>query len=339
MFTFTAQYPLILESANALPLRLSYHIFGDISSNKPLVWVCHALTGSSNVWDWWAGLFGEDKLFNPLEFTVICVNIPGSPYGSIHPLDTDENGHKWYDDFPLITTRDAANAFELLRQNLQINKIDLLIGASLGGQIALEWSIINSVAIQKLVLVASNAFHSPWGIAFNESQRLSIQVDPTFAQKSVEGGKNGLIAARSLAMLSYRSPSAYNSAQADNNDNVDQFKAASYQRYQGWKLTQRFNAYSYVALTRMMDSHHIGRTRIKDHNRFSACQQVLRNLNIPTTIIGIDSDLLFPLTEQQFIADHLPSAQLLTIHSIYGHDAFLIEYEQLIYLFKTHILL
>jgi homoserine O-acetyltransferase len=313
-----------------------------LSSDKPIVWVCHALTGSSNVWDWWPGVFGENALFNPNDFTVICANIPGSPYGSIHPLDTDHKGEKWFDDFPLLTTRDTASAFEVLRQHLQIERIDLLIGASLGGQIALEWSIINPKPILKLVLIASNAFHSPCGIAFNESQRLAIQADPTFVLKSPEGGKNGLIAARSVAMLSYRSAEAYNTTQFDENpSHLDQFKAASYQRYQGWKLSERFNAYSYVALTKMMDSHNIGRLRVAHHNSAAACEQVLRNsmpIPIPTTIIGIDSDLLFPFWEQQFMADKLPQAQLLTIHSVYGHDAFLLENEQLIHLFKTHIL-
>jgi homoserine O-acetyltransferase len=233
--------------------------------------------------------------------------------------------------FPLVTTRDLARAHDLLREELGIKSINALLGASLGGQQALEWSIINPDVIQKLVLIATNAQHSPFGIAFNESQRLAIQTDPTFGNAVVNGAQQGLITARSIAMLSYRSYDGYGQTQAEeSNDKSDEFRAASYQRYQGAKLNNRFNAYSYFALTKTMDSHNVGRGR-------DSVKEALSQVKAKTLVVGIGSDGLFPVREQKFLAHYILDSDYAEIDSAFGHDGFLIETEQLEDLFKDFL--
>lgn len=328
MGTTTYRYSEVftLESGKRLRnLNIAYTTYGQINARKDnVIWVCHALTANSEVLDWWKGLFGEDNLFNPDEHFIICANIIGSNYGSTNPLSEDpDSGHPYYLSFPQFTVRDLAKAHELLADHLKIEQISLLIGGSLGGQQAMEWAISNPERIKKLVLIATNAQHSPWGIAFNESQRMAIIADQTFYENTPDGGSKGLEAARSLALLSYRAYETYASTQSETtSEKSDNFKASSYQRYQGKKLVSRFNAYSYWYLTKAMDSHNVGRNR-------ASVPDALSKITAKTLVVGISSDLLFPVEEQKFLAKHIPSAQYLEINSFYGHDGFLIETQTL----------
>lgn len=314
-----------LESGDYVEdLQVAYHTFGNYTEGKSkVVWVCHALTANSNVFDWWPGLFGKNDLFNPKEYFIVCANMLGSCYGSTGPSSPLENRRPLLHHFPLISTRDMARVHELLARKLGLGSIDLLIGASLGGQQALEWSIEHPERFQKLVLIATNARHSAFGIAFNESQRLAIFNDPTYFSGSLHGGKHGLKLARSIAMLSYRSYQGYAESQTDEDSQKrTQYKAAAYQQYQGEKLARRFCAYSYVALSRAMDAHHVGRNRV-------SIKDALAGIQAETLVIGIRSDLLFPICEQQFLARHIPEAHYHEIDSIYGHDGFLVESSKL----------
>src|SRR5690606_15395860 len=141
-------------------------------------------------------------------------------------------------DFPLITIKDLVKAHVLLRNHLKIQTIDVLIGASLGGQQALEWAIEEPENIKELILIATNAEHSPFGKAFNETQRLALLADPTFGKPY--GGFEGLKAARAIAMLSYRSYRDFEIKQQDKTGQLDGYNAPSYVKYQGEKFTQRF---------------------------------------------------------------------------------------------------
>ena len=318
--TFHFPSEFLLESGETLPgLSIGYHTFGALTSHSKVVWVCHALTANSDVSDWWNGLFGEGNLFDKPEYFIVCANILGSCYGSTGPLSDHLPSAHAYLKFPAITPRDMAHAHQLLKQELGIEQIYLLIGSSLGGHQAQEFSYILKEKLEKLVLIATNARHSPFGIAFNESQRLTLLADETFEQEIPEGGLKGLKAARSIAMLSYRSYEGYLKTQAESsNENTDNFKASSYQAYQGQKLVNRFNAYSYWYLSKAMDSHNIGRNR-------DSIEEALKTITADTLVIGISSDLLFPLSEQAFLAKHLPNARLEIIDSIFGHDGFLVE--------------
>jgi homoserine O-acetyltransferase/O-succinyltransferase len=314
----------ILESGQKIEnLEITYHTYGSYSSKKNVIWVCHALTANSDVSDWWNGLFGQNKYFDKEENFVICANIIGSCYGTTGPLSKNKYDELYYLDFPKFTTRDIANAHELLRNELEISQIDLLIGSSLGGQQAQEFAIILKEKLKKLILIATNAFHSPFGIAFNEAQRLALLADPTFSVSVENGGEAGLVAARSIAMLSYRSYDGYCKTQSENDrQKTDYFKASSYQKYQGEKLAKRFNAYSYWYLSKAMDSHNVGRNRV-------SIKSALQEIRAGTLLIGISSDILFPISEQKYLADKIPNAKLEIIDSIFGHDGFLVETELL----------
>lgn len=328
---FKFQEKFTLENGEELEeLQIAYHTYGKINADRSnVVWVCHALTANSDVFDWWQGVFGENAHFNPREHFIVCANIIGSCYGTTGPLTADQYGEKLYNDFPAITIRDIVKAHEMLRKELEIEKIHLLIGASLGGQQALEWAIDQPEVFEKLVLIATNSKHSAYGIAFNESQRLAIQADVTYSQKKINGGYDGLLAARSIALLSYRSYDGYLASQKDKNDEkTGDFLASRYQLYQGWKLANRFNAYSYVTLTKAMDSHNVGRKRVSIEN-------ALARIKAQTLVIGINSDILFPISEQEFLAKYIPNSQLLTINSIYGHDGFLVEHQKIIQSLKS----
>ena len=317
---------LVLESGQLLEdITIAYHTYGEYNPKKNnVIWVCHALTANSDVFDWWAGLFGEDDFFNPKEHFIVCANILGSCYGSTGPLSVNAKGDStYYHDFPQLTVRDLVAAHELLRSELGIEKIHTLIGSSLGGMQALEWAYNLNGQLEHLVFLASNAQHSPWGIAFNESQRMAIAVDPTWKESKDTAGLEGMKTARSIALLSYRNYQTYQDTQTEtNHDKQDDFKASSYQNYQGLKLANRFNAYSYWELSKIMDGHNIGRGR-------KSPKDALSQIRAKTLVIGVKSDLLFPIAEQEFVAQNIPGSEYAEINSLYGHDGFLLEQKQL----------
>ncbi|HEX8377651.1 MAG TPA: homoserine O-acetyltransferase [Pedobacter sp.] len=319
---FTSSETFNFENGSVITgLEIAYQTFGTLNEKQDnVIWVCHALTGNADVFDWWQGLFGEDDLFNPKDYFIVCPNVLGSHYGTTCPLSTNTETNKpYYLNFPQFTVRDMTAVQRLLADHLNIQTISVLIGGSLGGQQAMEWAIVEPLRIKKLILIATNAQHSPWGIAFNESQRLALASDSSFFTESPEAGRMGLKAARSIALLSYRNYETYaNSQQEDGNDKVDDFRASSYQNYQGDKLVKRFNSFSYWYLLKAMDSHNVGRNR-------ESITAALKTIQAKTLVIGIRSDLLFPPSEQKFLADKIPGASYLEIDSFYGHDGFLIE--------------
>ncbi|MEZ2336763.1 homoserine O-acetyltransferase [Mucilaginibacter sp. RCC_168] len=306
-------------------LEIGFHTYGRLNKAKDnVIWICHALTANADVFDWWKGLVGTGFLFNPEEHFIVCANILGSPYGTSNPLSINPvSGQPYFQAFPQFTIRDIIKAHQLLADHLQIENIHILIGGSLGGQQAVEWAIIEPERIKNLILIATNARHSPWGIAFNESQRLAITTDRTFYANTPDGGQKGLKAARSIALLSYRGYKTYSiTQQEESDDKVDDYRASTYQSYQGQKLVNRFNAYSYWYLTKTMDSHNVGRGR-------NGVEKALSLIKARTLVIGIHSDVLFPLEEQKYLFNHIPKSAFAELDSFYGHDGFLIETEAL----------
>jgi homoserine O-acetyltransferase len=322
--TFLNPTPFELESGFVLPgYHLGYHALGKMNADKSnVVWVFHALTANSNPIDWWPGLVGKGHIIDPDKFFIVCVNMPGSCYGSLGPLSVNrETGLPYYHDFPFFSTRDMIRAYQPLKDFLGIEKIKIGIGGSMGGQQLLEWAIEEPELFEHIVPIASNAFHSPWGRAFNASQRLCIEVDPTWRDNNPEAGLNGMKAARAVALLSYRNQDTYNLNQSDEDLNsLGPYKSESYQRYQGEKLAARFNAFSYYFLSQSMDSHQLGRGR-------GSAVVALKKIKAKSHLIGIRSDLLFTEKEQVFLAENIPGAFLFMIHSTFGHDGFLLEYD------------
>lgn len=323
-FHYTEKFKL--ESGKTLPgFQLRYTTFGTLNEARDnVIWVCHALTANSNFLDWWEGLFGKGRLYDPDKHFIICANMLGSCYGSTGPLSLNPETKKpYYHDFPQLTNRDMVRAFDLLRQELGIIYIHTVIGGSLGGQHALEWAIMQPERIRHLIQLCSNAQHSPWGIAFNESQRMAIAQDPSWEKSEADAGLQGMATARSIALLSYRHYRTYQKTQCEvTDDKLDKYKASSYQQYQGEKLVRRFNAFSYWILSKAMDSHNVARGR-------ESMKAALAQVKAHALFLGVSTDILFPVNEQQFLAEHVEGAQLSVIDSDYGHDGFLIEISRL----------
>jgi homoserine O-acetyltransferase/O-succinyltransferase len=323
---FSYTKPFRLESGALLnEYHLAYHTFGQLNeTGDNVIWIFHALTANSNPVEWWPGLVGEGKLFDPSRWFIVCVNMPGSAYGSLGPLDENPvTGENYYHEFPWFTTRDMTRAYQPLREALGIRKIHIGIGGSMGGQQLLEWAIEEPFLFRHIIPIATNAFHSAWGIAFNASQRMAIEADATWNTQSSDAGLQGMKVARSIALLSYRHYDAYGISQIEeSNELLQDFKSESYQRYQGEKLARRFNAFSYYFLTRAMDAHNVGRGRVSIE---AALQQIIAR----TLVIGISNDVLFPIEEQEFLAGAIPGASFKSIESFYGHDGFLLEFDKI----------
>ncbi len=303
---FNNEEDLLLESGGLVKqLKIAYHTYGKLNEAKDnVVWVCHALTANSDVTDWWKGLVGENYLIDPSNYFIVCANIIGSCYGSSAP--SSFNGPK-----SIVTIKDIVNAHKLLAKHLGIPKIKLCIGGSLGGMQVMEWAIELPAFFEAIVLIATSAKHSAWGIAFNEAQRMAL-----------EQQENGLETARAIAMLSYRNYTTFSQTQSDPVHKTDNYLAASYMRYQGKKLANRFTKESYYTLTKAMDSHDVGRHQ-------GGIKNALAKIKAKTVIVGISSDLLFPTSEQSVLHQFIPQSTFHIIDSIYGHDGFLIETEQL----------
>lgn len=315
------------ESGSVLSgLTLCYHSYGKLNENRDnVIWICHALTASSDVESWWPELVGKGLTFDTDNYFVVCVNNIGSCYGSTGPLSVNpETGQPYYHQFPFITIRDMVRSYQLLAEHLGIKKIQLLAGGSMGGYQVLEWAVMEPAFVKRLFLIATAARESSWRIAIHTAQRMAIEADGTFEQSNDKAGEKGLKAARAIGMLTYRNPRIYEDRQRDEDtDRLDHFKASSYIQYQGDKLVKRFNAFSYWILTKAMDTHNLARGRDK------SIEEILQGLPQEAMVMGIETDILCPLHEQQFLADHIPGAQLIVIDSEYGHDGFLTERKEI----------
>lgn len=292
---------------------------------EKVVWICHALTANSDAEDWWPELVGPGKFIDTDKYYVVCVNVPGSPYGTTGPSSINpDTGREYFLTFPKVTVRDMVRATILVRKELGIEHIDLVIGSSIGGFQAIEWSIMEPDVIRNLFFMASDIKVSPYITAFEECQRMALEADPTFREAaSLKGGEAGLRCARAIALISYRSYDGYDlTQQEEDRDFIFASRAASYERYQGKKLSDRFDAYSYKSLADSADSHNVGRGR-------GGVEQALRNIKARTVVIGIDSDCIFPARRMQAIASLIPGAEYHEISSDFGHDGFLLETTQI----------
>jgi len=319
---------LVLESGRRLDhVQVAYRTWGTLSPTRDnAVVVCHALTGSADVDDWWPGLLGPGHAIDPTRDFVMCANVLGGCYGSTGPTSIDPaTGRPWGPDFPEITVRDMVAAQIAWARALGVRGIATVIGGSLGGMLALEWALMAPDLVRSLIPIATGAASSAWSIGFSEAQRHAIAADADW-----EGGRydpdrppvRGLAAARMLAMCTYRSPRNFERrfARSERSDGV--FQVASYLRHQGDKLVGRFDALSYVRISQALDSHDVARGRDEP-------ARVLAGVLVPALIVSISSDVLFPEDEQRLLAMRLPAARRAHLESADGHDAFLIEIGQI----------
>lgn len=314
-----------LESGEHLSgVEVAYHTYGKLNAKRDnVVWICHALTANSDPLTWWRGIAGKGQCFDPEKHFIVCANVLGSCYGTTGPLSANENGAIYYYRFPDITIRDMVRAHIALRKHLGISQIQVLTGGSIGSFQSVEWAIMEPDVVKHLIMVAGGVKTTSWAAALNEAQRMAIRADDSYFTRRPDGGLDGMKAARAIALLSYRNSGAYNKTQSlHENDDFRNLKAITYQQYQGEKLAKRFNAYSYYALTRAFDSHHVGRNR-------GGLEKALSKIKAKTLAIGIDTDILFPKDDQELMKKYIPGARLEFIHSDFGHDGFLLEFESI----------
>src|SRR5512142_2029843 len=320
--------PFALELGGALPgLRIGYRTWGTLDAEGGnAVVVCHALTGSADAALWWTNMFGPGRALDPERDFVVCSNILGSCYGTTGPTSIDPaTGAPWLGTFPAITVRDMVHAQHALATALGVRRIRMVVGGSLGGMQALEWALSYPALVESVVFVASTARHSAWCIGLSEAQRQAIFADPRWKggrYDPVDPPSAGLAAARMMAMLSYRSQPSFEMRFGRRRQTEDQYAVESYLEYQGAQLVDRFDAATYVTLTRAMDTHDVSRGR-GDYD------DVLRSLKQPTLVVSIDSDVLYWPWEQREVATLAPNARLAVMDSPHGHDAFLIDVDRL----------
>jgi len=317
--------PFALELGGELPeLIIAYNTYGALNAEKSnVVWVCHALTANSDIKDWWPHTVEEGKFLDPADNYIICANIIGSPYGTTAPLHTNPvTGKPYYKDFPAYTIRDIVNAHRVLAEALGIGHVKALVGCSVGGFQAVEWAVMEPERFDRLVLMATDAIATPWTIAIDETMRMCIEADATFGNEDPQAGRKGLAAARAIGLLSYRGYYGYNLTQKDVEELPAVHRASSYQQYQGEKLCRRFDAYSYYAILNAFDTHDVGRRR-------GGLDAALKRIKARTLVVGLETDIVFPPREMQELCSKIPGAVYGEIHSPFGHDGFLVEYNQL----------
>jgi len=319
--------PFELECGTVLEnVRVAFRTWGRLTpAADNAVVVCHALTGSADADLWWGDLMGPGRVLDPDRDFIICSNVLGSCYGTTGPTaPAPESDTQWGADFPAVTVRDMVELQRRLLDVLGVNRIRLVIGGSLGGMQALEWPLLDA-RVESAVVIAASARHSAWCIAQSEAQRAAIAADPRWCGGRYDPERPpeaGLAAARMMAMCSYRSPASFEDRFGRAVDGGDRFRVSSWLTYHGGELVARFDANSYVCLTRAMDSHDVGRSR-------GGVSRALASVRIPTLVVSIDSDGLYPPAEQQELARLIPDAELHTLRSQHGHDGFLIETDQL----------
>lgn len=324
---YTYPHEFELECGATLPsVSIAYDTYGKLNADKSnVIWVCHALTANSDVADWWPHTVESGCFLDPERYFTVCANFLGSHYGTTGPLSINpETGEAWYGDFPKITIRDMVNCHRLLARHLGIEHVELLIGSSIGGFQCLEWCIMEPMFARRAAFIATSPRTKPWASAFNESQRMAIECDPTFGERNSRAGLNGLSVARSIALLSYRGGTAYNKTQEDRDIAEASFDrhVLSYQRHQGEKLRNRFNAYSYYRLSQAVDSHNVGRGR-------GSVENALAGIKAKCMVVAITSDILFPPSDHDPMVANIPDVAYHLIDSDFGHDGFLVEHQQL----------
>lgn len=307
-----------------------------------IVLVCHALTGDAHaVGDeespgWWDGLIGPDKWIDTNRYHVLTLNVLGGCGGTTGPSSMDPTTNQPYGTrFPRVSIRDMVSVQKRCLEKLGIRRVEMVIGGSMGGMLVLEWGILHPGFARKLVPLATAAALTPTAIAFNDIGRQAIVADPGYREGHYYPGPGpvqGLAVARMIAMVTYRTPQLFEKRFSRNlqaggspiqADSL--FQVESYLRHQGKKLVQRFDANSYLYLLKAMDIHDLGRDR-------GGVKSALSTVEAEVLIVGIREDQLFPIQQQRELFTLLKSqgvkCELLEISSEYGHDAFLVEYEE-----------
>ena len=324
-------------------VTVAYETWGALNAARSnAVLVEHALTGDSHATHepgsderagWWEGLIGPGLGIDTNEWFVVCSNVLGGAQGTTGPSSLDATGRAYGSRFPVITVRDQVSVEVALADELGIERWFSVVGGSMGGMRSLEWTIGYPDRVARSVVLAVGAASTADQIAHSALQVRAIRADPAFHggdyYDSGESPVAGLAIARGLGQITYRTSEEF-SARFDRRSQNDGdalrddiYAIESYLGYHGDKLAGRFDANSYVVLSEAMNHHDVGRGR-------GGVVAALRGVSTPMTVIGIDSDRLYPLALQRQIADVVPSAApLAVVTSTVGHDGFLLEADQI----------
>ncbi len=337
---FAPDQPFQLFSGGQLqPVNLHYAIYGKLNDRRDnAILVCHALSGSARVGDWWSQLFStsenRDGVFDLDSDCIICVNLIGSCYGSTGPQHINPaTGRAFGANFPLVTVRDWVRTQALLIDHLGIEKLRAIIGASIGGMQTIQWAIDFPHRARRCVAIGAAPL-TAMGLALNHLQRQAIFNDPDWlgGEYSTDTPpKAGIAMARAIAMLSYKSDKLFDHryARKPNRSGEDPLRSMTerydiggYLDYQGEIFTRRFDANSYLLITKAMDNFHPA-------CGYESERTALERIKARMLMVGISSDWLFPAAEVKALAERMreagSNAEYAEINSDHGHDGFLAE--------------
>jgi homoserine O-acetyltransferase len=339
-YTFAADRPFRLAGGGELqPVTLHYAQYGEMAPLRDnVVLVCHALSGSARAADWWPELFGPGRSLDPSRNCVLCVNVLGSCYGSTGPTSLNpRTGAPYAGDFPVISIYDMVRAQAELLEHLGIDRLRCVIGGSIGGMQALAWATTFPDRVARCIAVGAVPLPA-MGLAMSHLQREAIRGDPAWC-----GGRYapdaqpaaGLAMARAIAMCTYKSEALYQEryGRRPNRSGEDpactpagRFDVGGYLDYQGQIFVRRFDANTYLVISKAMDLFDLGRDPGEE-------AETLRRIRAQVLLVGISSDWLFPPGDVRALAQRMQTAgvdvRYTELESQHGHDAFLADADEL----------
>jgi homoserine O-acetyltransferase len=341
--------PLALDGGQSLaPVTIAYETYGTLSADATnAVLICHALTGDQHVASihpvtgkpgWWTRMVGEGRPIDPARHFIVCANVLGSCMGSSGPATAAADGSPYAMRFPVITVRDMVRAQAMLLDHLGVRELTA-VGGSMGGMQVLEWAATYPDRVRSAVIVASAARHSAQNIAFHEVGRQAIMADPKWRggdyYESEDPPADGLAVARMAAHITYLSEDGLTEkfgrklqARESKGFGFDaDFQVESYLRHQGISFVDRFDANSYLYITRAMDYFDLA----EEHGGLLA--NAFRGSKARFCLVSFDTDWLYPTRESRSIVQALnaagAAASFVELSSPYGHDAFLLDAPEL----------
>ncbi len=331
---FAENEPFALEAGGSLqPVKLHYAVYGHLNEARDnAILVCHALSGSARAGDWWPQLFGETGVFDLERDCIVCANIIGSCYGSTGPQTINPvTGKPFGVSFPLVMVRDWVRSQALLLDYLGIKKLRAVIGGSIGGMQAIQWAIDYPDRVERSIAVGAVPL-TAMGLALNHLQRLAITNDDRWlgGEYDVQPGR-GLALARAIAMISYKSEKLFAERYGRNPNRsgedplhslAERYDIGGYLDHQGEIFTRRFDANSYLIITKAMDNFHHA-------HGYESERAALERIKTRVLLVGISSDWLFPAEEVKSLGERMREAgvevEYAELQSSHGHDGFLAE--------------
>lgn len=343
--------PIQLESGRKFgPITVAYETYGTLAPSRDnVILIPHALTGDSHCAShgahdseegWWEPLVGPGRVFDTDRFFIICANVLGGCQGTTGPASIDETtGEPYGMRFPVVTIRDMVRVQRMLLDHLGIERLFLVAGGSMGGMQTLQWAVDYPDMVGAALPIATPGRASAQAIAYNEVGRQAIMLDPYWRGGDyygyADGPEAGLGVARMVGMITYQSDESMahkfgrrlmEGPEADMYDLSTQFEVESYLHYQGRKLARRFDANTYIYLTRALDLFDLA-------HGYGSFEAALERIQCPVLLYGMSSDILYPTYQQKELADTLArlgkTIEYAELDTAYGHDGFLIEFPRM----------